>query len=169
MSPTRTLSSCGISSTRSLRSTRPTRVTRASPAAAQRGTPSTSASMRIVRSFRQLKMRPARPTRSWVKNTGIPPSTKMANIASSQHRQRKQQQDDRGNDVERPLDQRTQRVLHKASAVDEPARLERVHRYFASHALVERREVGYRHAADPALEQVVSSAAPRPAVRGPRR
>ena len=80
---------------------------------------------------------------------------KMARIDEHQNRQRQQQQDHGGNDVEDALDQRAQRVLDKAGAIDQPAGLQRVDRHFAADAFVERRYVRDRDAAHATLQQVI--------------
>ena len=71
------------------------------------------------------------------------------------HRQCQNQQNHRCDDIERALDESSQRALLEALAVDEPARLQRVHGHLAPHALVKGRQVADGDAVDATLEQVI--------------
>ena len=77
MSPTRTLTSCGSSSSRVRRSSEPKRVTRGSRACAHTGPVSFSASAPIDRNFRRMNTLPLRPRRGWRNSTGPGESSLM--------------------------------------------------------------------------------------------
>ena len=82
MSPSRTLKSCGTSSSRVRSSNRPTRVTRGSGSPAA-GAEKRAASTRIERNLNTEKIRPNCPVRSWRTSAGPVESSRIATAIAS--------------------------------------------------------------------------------------
>ena len=111
MSPLRTLTSCGSSSSESRRMNWPTRVRRSAPSTPPGATPASGhelavagASTRIERNLSISNSWPSRPMRRWRKRIGPGELSRTASVSAREQRRQQQQRDSGDDAVERVLD-----------------------------------------------------------------